>query len=191
MEKTLTSQESLALITRMIHQSQQNVQRSSFYFLIWGWVVILANLAHYYLLMYTDFTHPYAVWLISLPTAIVCWIYGARQTKKAVVRTHIDRIYTSIWLAFLFPHVVIMFSASIIGGNNINGMILLFVGFAVFISGKLLKFKPTVYGAFVIWLSALLCLYFNDQTQYLIAAFGVAIGYLIPGYMMKRKENNA
>lgn len=191
MEKHLSNQESLTLITQMINQSKQNYKKSSFYFLIWGWVVMIADLAHYYLMVFTDYPHPYAVWLISIPTVIACAVYGAQQSKEAVVKTHIDRMYANIWVAFIFPVLVIMFSGGIIGPNNITGMIMLLAGYAVFISGKLLKFKPTVYGAYVVWLSALFCLIFNDETQYLIAAVGIALGYLVPGYMMKRKENNA
>jgi hypothetical protein len=100
-------------------------------------------------------------------------------------------MYATIWLGFTVPLLVIIFGGSVIGEQNITGLIMLVAGYAVFISGKLLKFTPTVYGGVVLWITGILALYFNDANQYLIAAAGIALGYLVPGYMMKRKENNA
>ncbi|MEQ9297392.1 MAG: hypothetical protein RIF33_02465 [Cyclobacteriaceae bacterium] len=191
MEKQLSNQESLTLITQMINQSKQNYKKSSFYFLLWGWVVVVADLGHYYLMEFTSYPHPYIVWLISIPAWIACAIYGSRQSNRANVKTHIDSIYQWVWIAFAFPVVVVIFAGGVIGPENITGMILLMAGYALFITGKLLKFQPIHYGALVLWISALSALYFNDSTQYLIGAVGTGIGYLVPGYMLKSKENNA
>lgn len=191
MEKQLSNQESLALITQMINQSKQNYKKSSFYFLLWGWVVLVADLGHYYLAEFTSYPYPYIVWLISIPAWIACAIYGSHQSNRAKVKTHIDSIYQAIWIAFAFPVAVIIFSGGVIGPENITGMILLMAGYALFITGRVLKFKPLSYGGLVLWVSALLALYFNDSSQYLIGAVGTGLGYLVPGYMMKSKENNA
>lgn len=191
MEKSLSSQESLALITQMINQSQHNYKKGSFYFLLWGWVVVIADLGHYYLMEFTDYAHPYIVWLISIPAWIACAIYGSRQSNRAKVKTHIDSIYQTIWIAFAFPVVVIIFAGGVIGPQNITGMILLMAGYALFITGKVLKFKPIHYGALVLWVAALSALYFNDSSQYIIGAVGTGLGYLVPGYMLKSRENNA
>lgn len=191
MEKSLSSQESLALITQMINQSKQNYNKSSFYFLLWGWVVVVADLGHYYLMEFTSYSHPYIVWLITIPAWIACAIYGSRQSNRAKVKTHMDSIYQTVWIAFAFPVCVVIFGGGIIGPNNITGLIMLMAGYALVITGKVLKFRPIFYGGLVLWAAALLALYFNDSSQYLIGAIGIALGYLVPGYMMKSKENNA
>ncbi len=191
MEKPLSNQDSLILITQMINQTKQNYQKSSFYFLLWGWVVIIGDLGHYYLMEFTNYPYPYAIWLISVPAWIACAVYGTRQSKQVTVKTHIDSLYSFIWISFIFPILVIIFGGTVIGPYYITGSIMLLAGYAVIITGKLLKFKPTIYGGIVLWITALLALYFHDSTQYLIGAIGVALGYLVPGYMLKNKEENA
>ncbi|MEM8892994.1 MAG: hypothetical protein AAGC88_00370 [Bacteroidota bacterium] len=191
MEKSLSNQESLALITQMIHQTKRNYKKSSFYFLLWGWVVITGDLGHYYLIEFTDYPYPHAIWLISIPVWIASAIYGARQSKQSTVKTHLDSLYSFVWISFVVPLLVVIFAGSMIGPYYITGLIMLFAGYAVIITGKLLKFRPTIYGGVVLWITAVLALYFNDSTQYLIGASGVALGYLVPGYMLKVKEDNA
>ena len=66
----LTAKESLDLITAMIHEAKGQVQRNNFFFLLWGWVVVLANLGMYALYQIA-YSRPYVVWLITIPA----WIF--------------------------------------------------------------------------------------------------------------------
>ena len=52
MEKTLTPEESLRIIQRSISNSRRNMREGSFYYLLWGWSLILASLANYFLIRY-------------------------------------------------------------------------------------------------------------------------------------------
>ncbi|CAN0604135.1 unnamed protein product, partial [Ectocarpus sp. 12 AP-2014] len=61
-EKTMTHQESLELITKMIQITKVNIKGGSFYFLLWGWVVVLANLGQYLIGELTSYPHPYIIW---------------------------------------------------------------------------------------------------------------------------------
>ena len=68
--ENLTARESLDLIAAMIQEAKGNMQRNNFFFLLWGWVVMGANLG-IYILDKLDYTHPYAIWMITIPA----WIY--------------------------------------------------------------------------------------------------------------------
>lgn len=50
MEKTLTPEESIQIIQRSISNSRKNMREGSFYYLLWGWALILASLANYFLI---------------------------------------------------------------------------------------------------------------------------------------------
>jgi hypothetical protein len=190
METKLTNQESLAIITKMIQQSKSNVQAGSFYFLFWGWVTFIAYTGHYVLQVFTDFPQPYLVWLITIPGGIVSAIYGYKKSQSSLVKTHLDYIFSQNWLAFLVPLLAIIFFGYRVGYENITGLILLLVGSAVFISSRILKFTPSLYGSLVIWAMAILALVFNDEQQYLFGAIATILGYLVPGYLLKKKEAN-
>ena len=76
----LNPQQSLELITNMIRQTQGNVSGSSFYFLLWGWVITLCNFGMYYFLNFTEYQR-YApiVWTLCIPAWIVTMIYGSNN----------------------------------------------------------------------------------------------------------------
>ena len=75
-EKELSKEESLQLITEMIGQAKRNFAKGgSFYFLLWGFVVMTANLGHY-ILTAIEFEHPYYVWSLTIPAAIISMVYG-------------------------------------------------------------------------------------------------------------------
>ncbi len=43
-EKVLKPEESLQIIEKMINRTKENIHENSFYFLLWGWIVLLVNL---------------------------------------------------------------------------------------------------------------------------------------------------
>jgi hypothetical protein len=65
---------------------------------------------------------------------------------------------------------------------------MIITGFAVFVSGNILKFQPLKWGALIFWLGSLCYpMIEQDAFQALFYALIVSIGYLIPGYMLSKK----
>ncbi len=62
----LSARESLDIIAAMIREAKGNIQRNNFYFLFWGWLVVIANLGMY-TLQRIGYEYFYAIWLITLP----------------------------------------------------------------------------------------------------------------------------
>lgn len=187
-EKKLTESESLEIITTMISRAQNNYQRGgSFYFLMWGWLISLANLAFYYLADFTTYEHPYLVWLLTFPGAVISVIYGARQSKKATVQTHLDKMNKHVWIAIGTGIIIILVFMARLDFNQ-NAVILLFAGIGTYITGQLLKFKPLVAGGIVLGLAAVVAFNVTINEQYLVGGIGIILGYLVPGYMLQSKE---
>ena len=95
----LTARESLDLIAAMIRQAKGNVQRNNFYFLLWGWVVVLANLGMY-TLQIVKYEHPYVVWVITIPAWTFTLYKIFRSKKEQRANTHFDRISAWLWLSY-------------------------------------------------------------------------------------------
>ncbi len=184
----LTNDERLTLIANMIGEAKHNIARGgSFYFLMWGWVVMLANIGHYLIAVNDWYEAPYIVWLATIPAAIASIIYSARKHSHAKVVSHLDRLYGLIWLAVMIGVLVIIFSSGELTGN-LNAIILTFAGVGTFISGCALRFTPLILGGVALWVASIVAFNLSPIDQYLVGAFGILAGYLIPGYLLKRAE---
>ena len=188
LEKELTEKESLQLITNMINQAKSNYQqRGSFNFLLWGWVVMLANLSHYCLDTFIGYEYPFVVWLVILPTAIVSIIYNRSQRKNALVTSHLGRLYGHLWLSIGVSVVIILSFMDRLGYNH-NAVIILISGLGIYISGIMLRFRPLVVGALLLAVASVICFNVSVTDQYLVGGIGIFAGYLVPGYLLKSKE---
>ena len=188
MEKkdNLSQQESLSIITSMINQAKSNVDQSSFHLLLWGWIIFTASLGHFVLLKFTSIENTHYAWLLVIPGAFTSFIYGWRTGSRKKVSTYADRIYMWIWVAF-FIVFTIMFTLFSGMRGEINPLILLFAGYATFLSGQVLKFKPLIFGGILFWIFAVLAYLVQNEYSLLITALSVLTGYLIPGYLLKAK----
>lgn len=79
----LSPQQSLDLITSMINEAKGNVRHNSFYYLFWGWVLIIAHLGSF-ALSKIEFDYPFVVWLIIIPALdriVRIWIATNKKSK--------------------------------------------------------------------------------------------------------------
>jgi len=186
--ENLSAQESLDIITTMINQAKENVQKDSFYFLLWGWVVVLANLGVYILLKYTTYPNPFIVWSITIPAALISVIYGIRRGKQSSVTTHLEKINTGIWIGFGITCITfVVFGVRL--GWQINPIITTLCATPTFVSGLILRFKPLMFGALALWILGTTSFLVSMDLQHLLSAIALTLGYLIPGYMLRSHEN--
>lgn len=184
----MTAQESLDLITRMIRQAQHNVQRSSFYFLLWGWVVGLAH-AGAYLLILLDYPRPYLVWLITIPAWLVTFYKSWRQDRTAPIVSHFDHINWALWIGFgICIFTLIAFGYKI--NFQLNALILLVCALPTSVTGVILRFKPLVWGGVCFWLCGIASFLLPASWQHLAGLVAIVSGYLVPGYMLRNRSNN-
>jgi hypothetical protein len=188
-EKELSKEESLKLITDMIGQAKRNYSKSgSFYFLLWGWVVMIANLGHYILSTYQLTEHPYIVWLLTFPAAIISAVRGYNEDRRSIVKSHLDSLYGLIWLTmFICIIIMVVFVKDL--HLILNPLILTLAGAGTFISGSMLRFRPLILGGVALWIASIVAFNTAINEQYLVAAVGIMAGYLIPGYLLKKAEN--
>ena len=184
--ENLSAQQSLDIITSMIQEAKGKAQRNGFYFLFWGWVVVLANLGMYTLTQ-MDYRHPYIVWVITIPAWIFSLYRGYRQGKSESVTTHFDTV--SIWLWVCFG--IVIFTLVGFGYKinfQLNPIIILISAIPTFVSGVLIKFKPLMLGGIALWIFGIIIFLTPRETQPLIGAAAVICGYLVPGYLLSAKK---
>jgi hypothetical protein len=188
-EKSMTGEESLRIISEMINKTKVNIQQGSFHLLFWGWLILVCSLSEYILMHFFGYSQHYYVWFLTIPGGFVSMIYGIVTGRKAKVHTYADRLYMWVWIAFLFSFLVLF----VIHSKNLGTVspyILMLVGFATFMSGIIIKFRPLITGGIIFWITAVIVSFASPSLAPLGMPVAVIAGYLIPGYMLKYKVSH-
>jgi len=189
-EKIMSSQESLKIISDMISKTKVNIQQSSFHLLFWGWLITFISLSEYFISIFTAFENPWLVWLLTIPGVFVSLIYGFMNKSNQGVSTYAERIYMWVWLAFL---VTVSLLILYFGFDNlmhkVGLYILLIAGFAVFVSGTIIKFKALIVGGMSMWAFSIIGFFAGPAIAPLAIPAAILCGYLIPGYILKKSES--
>jgi hypothetical protein len=196
-EKSMTPEESLQIIRRAILHSRKNLREGSFYYLLWGWVLLFASLSCYFVLWYFLKREMYqglywkslATWIIPLAIGfIILWIYKARNKKQEQVCSHIDR-----YLAYLWTGAGVIFGL-MAGISSVldfypTPFILPVMGLATFVSGIMIRFNALIFGGVLFVLASVVSVFVPDIYQLIVFAVSIVFGYLVPGYLLKLSKD--
>jgi hypothetical protein len=188
-EKIMTGEESLKIISEMINKAKVNIRQGSFHLLFWGWLIFICSLSEYLLYKLTDLTNPWIVWLLVIPGAFVSMIYGYVKGRKAKVHTYAEMIYVWTWMGFLVSAIILFILLSE-DMESVAPFILTLAAVPTFISGFIIKFKPLIIGAITFWIFALVAHFGGHEIAPLAVPVAMLTGYLIPGYLLKRKVDH-
>ncbi len=193
-EKPLNEIESLALISTMIQKTQSSLQDNGFYFLLWGWLVLVASLTQYVMIKMGMPAESNYTWSVLMPLGgIISAVYGWKQGKKQRVKTYTEELLNYALVAFLIALAIVLVFMTIFGGwQRAYPMIMMVYGMWLFISGGALKFRPLIIGGIINFACAIGGFYVQTIELLLLLSFAVLAGYIIPGHMLNakfRREN--
>jgi hypothetical protein len=198
MKKTLTPEESLQIIQKSISNSRKNIREGSFYYLLWGWALILASLASYLLIRRLLLLERYddiplsslLAWGVFIVAAIVLqFIFKSRSGKRERVVTHLDRYITIIWMAAgLLMGLMVFLSLKL--DAYPTPFILGVTAMATAVSGLMVRFRPLVIRSVIFLLAAVISSYLSGTDQLLVFAIAMVLGYLVPGYIIRTSKND-
>lgn len=189
MEKELTSKESLSLITEMIGRAKREAAGDgSFQLLLWGWVVAVCNFGHY-LLGKLGYEMPYIVWLLIIPAVGLSIWKGVQEKRKARVKTHLNEVIIQLWLAVFIGMICLIAFMPIVNFNH-NPIILLLAAVGVMTTGAMIKDGTLKIGGWLLIVGAIVGFSVPVNDQYLVGGIAIILGYLVPGYLLKKKYKN-
>ncbi|MDR3060788.1 MAG: hypothetical protein LBU57_01585 [Dysgonamonadaceae bacterium] len=210
METKFTEKESLALISEMIDQARKNLQKGSGNSMIFNGLLVssvaLANIALAFIL--SNPNQSFWVWCLMIPGSFVTKIIDGRVDRESMVKTHIDSIIRYTWLGFACSVCILLAIIFMLGLGKkfyelfflINPCIIAMTGLAEFITAKACRFKPYFFGAYTMWLGALLCglaFWFTKEQgyvviiQFFILIICMIVGFVIPGYQLNKKAKES
>lgn len=185
----MTGEESLRVITEMINKTRVSIAQASFHLLLWGWLIFACSLSEFLLWKYADWTNSWYVWFFVIPGAIVSFVYGFARGKKERIFTYGTAIYVWTWIAFLFASVVFFIVFPLETGSVAKYMLLM-AGMPLLISGVIMKFRPMMWGAGAFWILSLVAHFGGDTISGLTMPVAMVIGYLVPGYLLRKRGSH-
>jgi hypothetical protein len=119
------------------------------------------------------------------------FIYLYKNRKKEKVKTYTGEIVSYVWMVFAILLLITLFISSAQNGQNnfrlISPFILALYGMPTFLSGKILRFPPLVWGGIGCWILALIALNIPYEFQILFFGLAVVIAWIIPGYLLRKR----
>jgi hypothetical protein len=180
MKKNMSPEKSIEIITQMIAESKHSYKHHSFYFLLWGWLMIIAALSQY-VLINMDYKYSFLPWLIfSCIGGLISAIKGRKENNK--LQTYSDRVISYTWVGFVITMIITLIA---VVPDNPNPFVLLLGGLATFITGGITKFKWFIIGGIIFWIAAIVSFQVDVQLSLLIYAVAMFLGYIVPGYALR------
>jgi hypothetical protein len=183
--ETLTPEESLQVIRTMIENAKTTVADNSFYFLLWGWLVFIGAIGQYTLKVFVRTDRNPLVWLILFIGVIVSAIYS-RKGRSKPVRTYVDEGLWNIWSAVGIAQGLIVFI--FFRRNDWEHCYTIFIltySIGCYLTGRLLRFRPLVWGAVLCWVLSIVTTFVGYETNILLLAAAILGSYIIPGYLLR------
>ncbi len=192
MEKQIDEQMSLQIIKEAIENAKMNIKDNGFFYLLWGWLVLIASLLQFGLMQFTTIPYFWVGWpVLMIGGGIVSGIYGYRLGKKSIVMTHVDLAMIYLWYGFAIAITIFIVAAlfNLMSFTLLNPVIIVLYGLGTFVSGGILKFKPLIIGGLIASGIAVVAFFIQSEMQLLLMAAAIIIAYLIPGYMLKSRSS--
>lgn len=190
-QNRLSPEDSLRLIGQMIDDTRQSYQHSSFYFLLWGWLLMLTGIG-IFILTNKHVEEANVLWLVQgIVGGITSMVYSKMQDKKVreskAVTSPVNRGILNIWLGFGITLFFIIFAA-VNSGTDPIPFVLLVTGYATFMSGKVIRFNPLIFGGICFWAFGVMAFFVAHPYSALVFSVAILVGYLVPGYLLRLQE---
>jgi uncharacterized membrane protein len=185
--------DSLNLIDSMLTRAKAEERDNGLGWIIWGWVLFVASIAHYVLIK-LESPYRHYVWNVFGIIALLLLVYEFifkrwLLQKSAAVKMYTNTLVSKLGIAFFISLIIISYANAVTGQNNTGlnfGYLLILYAFWMFIFGAAYRFKLFYYGAAINWIGAIIIFYFRTQLDagiLLVHGACVALGYLLPGHL--------
>jgi len=196
-EKQMTPEESLNLIGEVISNTRNNLKTDSFFFLLWGWLIIGASLLESLILWNAGRMNEWGnVGMLSginwCGLVIIGWIiqffYIKKQYVKRGYKTFLGKVISYLWIisgCIIF----LMVYLSMARHESPEPYILAAISIPTVITGVMIRFRPLIIGGLLFILFAILAVNVHDDyIRSSVTAIALVCGYLVPGYLLRMKK---
>jgi hypothetical protein len=189
MDQEMTPAQSLKVIEDMIGQAKRSFHRQSYYFLLWGVLLIAAMLFNYVMVLNGNANGGLAWPAVGILGGILSFIHGSREGRRVHVATMMDRVIMWLWMAFVVTLLTTMIASGTSDQAMPMGSILVLTGLPTFTTGQLMRFRPLIFGGILFWVLGAVCYFVPQSVMVWLYIGAMVFGYMVPGLMLKRQED--
>lgn len=184
-----SAEQSLQVIQSMINKAKNDMAASSFYFLLWGWLIFIAAVMHFVLMKFTDFKQPYLAWNLVIIGIIASIVRGVKESRRERVKTYIGETmkYFGICMAIIYCSLAFIFGYNDLWKFSYPIYILIYAA-ACFFMGSILQFPLLKWTGLLCLPIMIISVYVPYEWQLPLMALAILISYIIPGHVLSTKE---
>jgi hypothetical protein len=196
-EKQMTPEESLTLIGEVISNTRNNLKTDSFFFLLWGWFIVVASLLESVILWNAGRMNDWKnVGLMSCINwsglvfigLVIQGFYIRKHYVKRGYRTFFEKVISYLWIVSA-SIIFLMIYLALARHESPEPYILAVVSIPTVITGVMTRFRPLIIGGLLFIIFAVIAVNVRiDYMRCIVEAIALISGYLIPGYMLRRKK---
>lgn len=188
-DKQLNERESLELISKMIRNTQQKLEKENgISFLIWGYTTVIVALSVWYMLTTTGNHHWNYLWFLIPVIGFPAMIWTIRKQEKGI-KTYIDKIISYVWIVVGISAFIPSLAATFMHGFPILFLVIVLISIGTAITGLIIKFAPLTVAGFIGLFLSILCLILgNTPDSILVFAALFLIIQVIPGHILNYKS---
>lgn len=180
-DRKLTEKESLELISQMIRETRENIEKRVAYpFLIWGYLTVIVSVIVWYVLSETGNYQWNWLWL-ALP--LIGWPLNfliGKKSEKATV-TYMDRIIGNIWVVIGIAVLLVGIVSWLL--NDVLFIIALLLSIGTTLTGWVIKYKPIGRAGVISVLLSFALIFVPGVNQLLVFAVLFVVMMIIPGHI--------
>jgi hypothetical protein len=188
-EENFSPEESIRVIQSMIDKTKEDFAENAFFYLLWGWLIFIASLTQYILLVIFNSPYHYLVWHLMWVGTIISIVYGIKYRRRATFKTYMSdamRLFgIGTGISFTILSLIFVYKEAWSAAFPVYFVL---YAFGAFVGGAILRFRPLSWAACVCWLIAIASAFANYDTQLLLMALAVLSTYIIPGYLLRAKN---
>lgn len=188
-KKSITVDESLAIIDKMVQSAKNDHRENGLPWLMWGWLLFSASVISAILIQFDYGRYAGPTWTGMLVIGLI--IHIVFMWKKDDLTTYTQELLDKSGIAFFISLFIVIIGTNVDWKPASFGYYSVLYGFWLFMHGTAIRFRPLIVGASVNWIAAIIIFFLGDLKHIMIvSAIAVFIGYIIPGYMLRKQFKN-
>ncbi|MBU4487069.1 MAG: hypothetical protein KKD38_09100 [Candidatus Delongbacteria bacterium] len=196
MENKNAVQENLEYIKQVILDSKNMIREKGDIAILWGIVIIIAQLSSFFLIRAKEYSYIGWMWIIVIASGWIITIILAKKKDRRGVSTSANKIDSATWVSTGITMTVVGFAGSfsgMISGYSINGLMAMFLGNAFFITGMIYNAKMFKTAAVGWWIGGTILFWIKNEYTFIVFAIMMLLFQTIPGIMLyiKYKKEEA
>jgi hypothetical protein len=215
-EKKLTEQESLQLITEMIHKVKSSFHESGTSAILWGSVIGFCGLFSFLQIQFNFSVGGFDVWLLTFIALVPQIVITIRESRQKRILTYEETAMNAIWIVFAIsifalvfynnavPRIaensyakegIELFQKNIVTGEittfhpyilSVSSVFLILYAVPTLATGLARKFTPMIIGGIICYMLFLISCFTTYKYDMLLHAIAGIINWLIPGLILRK-----